>query len=247
MKKCFAIVLTIALLCALLTGCSGSKGLSANRDYAKEKITDFSRSQRRDLAVFANEIFQKASAAAMMITDNTTAEDFEKIALYLSLDSITVADETRTVTASYPEGEKGKNLKDLENKNTFAKIVRDICDKMMTDPVYDEETGQYHLYAGVKRSDGTGAVIVGLYTDDYADVCGDTLAEKCGNNMIVLKDGTVISSTLDGVVKSDTLDIVNLTEDDLKKDSFGFTSDGTGYNALSATADDYTVICAEPK
>lgn len=247
MKKCFAIVLMIALLCTLLAGCSGSKGLNANFNYAKEKVSDFSHSQRRDLAVFANEIFQKANAAAMMITDDTTAEDFEKIALYLSLDSITVADETRKVTASYPEGEEGKNLKDLENKNSFAKIARDICDKMMTDPVYDEGTGEYSLFAGVKRTDGTGVVIVGLTTDDYADVCGDTLAEKCGNNMIVLKDGTVISSTLDGVVKSDTLDIVNLSEDDLKKDSFSFTSDGTGYNALSATIDDYTLISAEPK
>lgn len=248
MKKGLAFVLTIALLCALLAGCSaGSKGLSANRDYAKEKISDFSHYYKRNTAKFADDMFCKANIAAMMITDKTTDEDYEKIARNLSLDSITVADATRTVVGSYPEDEKDKNLKELSDKKDFAAIVRNTADKQMTDPVYDEESGQYSLLAGVKRSDGTGVVIIGLKTDEYADVNGDNLAEKCGNNMIVLKDGTVISSTLDGVIKGDTLDIVKLTDDDLKKDSFSFTSDGTSYTAISATEGDYTVICAEPK
>ena len=248
MKKGFAIVLTIALICALLAGCSaGSKGLSANLDYAKEKVSDFSHYHKRYTAQFADEIFSKANITAMMITEDTTEEDLEKIARNLSLDSITVADETRTVIASYPQGEKDKNLKDIEEKKTFAGIVRNTADKQMSDPVYDEESGKYSLLAGVKRTDGTGVVIIGLKTADYADVNGDNLAQKCGNNMIVIEDDAVISSTLDGVVKSDALDIVSLSEDDLKKDSFSFTSDGTAYIAKSATEGGITVICAEPK
>ena len=117
----------------------------------------------------------------------------------------------------------------------------------MTDPVYIAEDNTYSLLAGVKRTDGTGVVIIGLKTDEYADVNGDNLAEKCGNNMIILKDNAVVSSTVQGVVKSDAPDIINLTEDDLKKDSVSFTSDGKSYTAKVATEGDYTIICAEPK
>ena len=248
MKKVLVFVLAIALIGALLTGCGGvSKGLAANAEYAKDKVSDFSHYQKRNVALFADELFSKANTAAMLITDKTTDEDYEKIARNLSLDSITVADETRTVIASYPEGEKDKNLKDLEDKKMFAGIVRNIADKDMSEPVYDEESGKYSVMAGVKRTDGTGVVIIGLKTDDYADVNGDNLAEKCGNNMIVLKDGVVISSTLNGVLKSDTLEIVKLKEDDLNKDSFTFTCDGTAYIAKAVTDGDYTVICAEPQ
>lgn len=246
MKKVFTLVLAAALIGAILAGCA-SKGLSADLDYAKEKISDFSHYKKRNTAKFADEIFSKANIAAMMITDDTTDEDYEKIAKNLSLDGITVADETRTVVASYPEGEKEKNLKDLDDKKVFAGIVRNIADKDMTDPVWDEESGAYSLMAGVKRTDGTGVVIITLKTADYAGVIGDDLAEKCGNNVIVLKGEEVISSTVDGVVKSDTLDAIGLTADDVKKESFSFSADSKSYNAVSATEGDYTVICAEPQ
>lgn len=247
MKKVLLIVLAVALIGALLTGCGGSKGLQANTDYAHQKLIDFNHYQKRNAALYADELFRKATVVALMADEDTTTEDFEKIAHNLSIDSITIADENHMVTASYPEGDKGKKLKDLEDRRTFAKIIRNVATKCMTDPVYDEETGNYSLFVGVKTTDETGAVIIGLTTDKYSELNGDTLAEKCGNNMIVLKGDEVISSTLDGVVKSDTLDVINLTADDLKKDTFSFTSDGTSYIAKSATDSDCTVICAEPK
>ena len=247
MKKVFTIAAAIVLICALLAGCNVSKGLSANLEYAKGKVSDFAHYERRNNAKFADSIFNKANLAAMMIKADSTDEDYEKIAKTLSLDSLTVADETRTVVGSYPAGEKDKNLKDIEDKSVFAGIVRNIADKQMTDPVYIAEDNTYSLLAGVKRTDGTGVVIIGLKTDEYADVNGDNLAEKCGNNIIILKDNAVVSSTVQGVVKSDAPDIINLTEDDLKKDSVSFTSDGKSYTAKVATEGDYTVICAEPK
>lgn len=248
MKKVLTLVLAAALICALLAGCGGaSKGLQANTEYAQQKVSDFAHFQRRNAAVFADEVFCKAATAAMMITDKTTEEDFAKIARYLDLDSITVADETRTVIASYPEDEKGIQLKDIEEKKGFAGIVKNTCDKDMTDPVKNDETGEYSLLAGVKRSDGTGVVIIGLTTDEYGEIVGDNLAEKCGNNTFVLKDGVVISSTLNGVLPNDTLDIIKLNDDAIAKDTFSFTSDGKNYTGKSATAEGgYTVIVAEP-
>lgn len=246
MKKVSAIVLSIVLIAALLAGCSAGKGLSANLEYAKGKLSDFSHDQKRNESLFAGDVFKTANLVAAMITDETTDEDYEKIAKNLSLDSITVADETRTVVGSFPAGDKDKNLKDLDDRKSFAGIVRNVADKEMTDPTYNEKDGTYSMMAGVKRADGTGVVIIGLTTDAYGDVIGDNLAEKCGNNMIVLQNDTVISSTVDGVVKSDTLDIIKLTQDDLKKDSFTFTSDGKSYVAKAASEGGYTVICAEP-
>lgn len=247
MKKVFTIVLATLLIGALLAGCGTSKGLSANLDYAKGKLADFAHDQKRNESVFAGNVFKTANLAAMMITKDSTDEDYEKIVKNLSLDGLTVADETRTVVGSYPAGDKDKNLKDLGDKKEFAGIVRNTADKQMTDPVYNAEDGTYSLMAGVKRSDGTGVVIITLTTDAYGDVVGDNLAEKCGNNMIVLKNDTVISSTVDGVVKSDAPDVINLTQDDLKKDSINFTSDGKSYTAKTASEGGYTVICAEPK
>ena len=247
MKKIFTIAVSVILICALLAGCSASKGLSANLDYAKGKVADFAHDQKRNQSVFAGDIFKTANIAAMLITKDSTDEDFEKVAKTLSLDGLTVADETRTVVGSYPAGDKDKNLKDLDDKKEFAGIVRNTADKQMTDPVYHAEDGTYSLMAGVKRTDGTGVVIITLTTDAYGDAVGDNLAEKCGNNMIIVKGDTVISSTVDGVLKSDTIDIVKLTQDDLKKDAVSFTSDGTSYSAKVANEGGYAVICAEPK
>ena len=247
MKKVITIVVSVILICALLAGCSASKGLSANLDYAKGKLADFAHDQKRNESLFAGDVFKTANIAAMLIKEDSTDEDYEKIAKNLSLDGITVADETRTVVGSYPAGDKDKNLKDLGDKKEFAGIVRNTADKQMTDPTYNAGNGTYTLMAGVKRADGTGVVIITLTTDAYGEVVGDNLAEKCGNNMIVVKNDTVISSTVGGVVKSDTIDIINLTEDDLKKDTVSFTSDGKSYTAKVASESGYTVLCAEPK
>ena len=247
MKKVFTIIVSAILIGALLAGCSASKGLSANLDYAKGKIADFAHDQKRNESVFAGDIFKTANIAAMLIKEDSTDEDYEKIAKNLSLDGLTVADETRTVVGSYPAGDKDKKLKDLGDKKEFSGIVRNTADKQMTDPVYNAENGSYTLMAGVKRTDGTGVVIITITTDAYGDVVGDNLAEKCGNNMIIVKNDTVISSTVEGVVKSDTIDIINLTEEDLKKDSVSFTSNGKSYTAKTASEGGYTVLCAEPK
>ena len=60
-------------------------------------------------AKFATNSFNKAEAVSMMANDKTTAEDFEKIAKYMGVDSIYIADGTGTITASYPDnGSKGK-------------------------------------------------------------------------------------------------------------------------------------------
>ena len=254
-KRIFACLLA-ALMLSALVGCGGSNSGSGNLTSAlestKEKVAAFSHDQRRNAAIFAKDMFGVAADAAKEITDDATAEELEKIAQELSLDSITVADATRTVIASYPEDETGKNLNDIEDKKEFSSIVRNTTDRQMTDPVYDAESGKYSLMAGVKRSDGTGVVIVSLKTEKYADVLGASLAQDCGENTVIMQNDAVISSTLAGVSAADTMDKLGITGDDLKKDSFTMTVDGTEYICKAAViserqSDGITVICAEAK
>lgn len=242
--KLLAGVIAVVLLATLLAGCGSAAYLDDQLAYAKEKVEEFSHDERRNIALFADEIFSKANLVAMMVDGDTSDEDFAKIARYLSLDSITVVDENRNVIASYPEGEKGKALKEIEDKKEFLSIVKNITDKQMTDPVKDEDSGEYSLLAGVKRTDGTGAVIIGLTTDEYGELCGEKLADSCGANTLIIKDDTVISSTLTGAYTGDSLETLNIAESDLEKDSFNLTVDGSKYLCEPAAAGDYIVVCA---
>lgn len=232
------------MLAAMLAGCGNASYLDDQLAYAKEKVEAFSHDERRNLALFADDVFSKANLVAMMADGDTSDEDFAKIARYLSLDSITIVDENRNVIASYPEGDKGKALKDIEDKKEFLSIVKNITDKQMSDPVKDEDTGEYSMLAGVKRTDGTGAVIIGLTSDEYGELCGDKLADVCGQNTLVIKDGTVVSSTMTGAYAGDSLETLNISEDDLEKDSFSLTVDGSKYQCKPAKAGDYIVVSA---
>lgn len=254
--KTVSVTLAAAAIALAAVGCSSdsgssgssSKGLEANLEYAKAKVADYSHNQKRSATLFADEIYSKANAAAMMIDGEATDEDFEKTVRCLYLDGITVADENRKVVASCPKGEEGKSLKELGDKKIFTNVVSNISYKQMTDPVYDESTGLYSVMASVKRSDGTGAVIIELSTDEYADVCGANLAEKCGNNTVIIKDGAVLSSTLSGVNPADDPEKLGITD----ADSFTLTVEGKEYQCMSTKAGSkmeglFTVVCAEPK
>ena len=230
-------------------GCQGaasaSKGLDAALEYAGAKVSDYSSAKIRLSGIFSDETYCRANAAAMLVKADSTAEDFENIARYLLLDSITVADENGVITASYPEGDAGKKLKETEDRKTFNRICKGQTVKTMTDPVKGDEG--YAILAGVPRVDGAGAVIIGFTSDEYADVTGENLAEKCGVNTIVLSEGAVLSSTLDKAEAGAALDSLGVKAEDLEKGSFSMTVDGKSYDCKSKTADELTVICAEPK
>lgn len=248
--RILSVLTALVLLAASLAACGSddagdtSAYLDDQLAYAKEKVEGFSRTERRSLALLSDELFSKASVAAMLIDGDTTEEDYAKIARYLSLDSITVADASRSVVASYPQGEEGKSLKEIEDKREFINIIKNVTVRQMTDPVRDDQSGSYSLLIGVKSADGSGAVIIGLTTDAYDELYGYTLAEKCGRNTLILKDDTVLSSTLKGVGAGADLKTLGVTKDDLSKDSFTLTADGKSYTCKSVQAGNYTVVCA---
>ena len=91
-----------------------------------------------------------------------------------------------------------------------------------------------------------GAAVVGYDDPGYAAVCGGDIAEKCGDNTVVISKDKVVSSSLDGIAVGSSLDDIGVKKDDLKKDSFTLTADSKKYNAAAVTKGDMTVIAAIP-
>lgn len=229
-----------------LGGCSGGSGsaLSSNKAYAEKVVSEFASKQKANEFEFSDHSYAKGSLVAMLFKADSTAEDLQQIARNLFLTSITVTDEKGQIVACYPEGAESGKIKESADKSAFNKIVKGISEKLMNDPVYNADADTYSVLAGVKRTDADGAVIVGFDTKDYAAVSGTDLAEKCGANAVIIKDGTVLSSTLDGVGANASLDDIGITADDLKKDSFTIKTDDKSYTASAAEKNGYTVICA---
>lgn len=247
-KKSLALSIVIIMLAALLVGCGGqsvSKEATAALEKAQTTVTEFARNQRRNGAIFTHSIFEKANEAAEKIGDDYSTDNLKKVAEELTLDSITVADENKEILGSYPQDEVGKKLKEIEDKKMFSSIASNNAIEMISDPVFDEESGKYVFMAGVHRADGTGVVIIELKSDEYASVCGADLAGQLGENIVIVKDGVVISSSLEGVKPINTYNDLGITDDDLAKGSFGINVNGQQYKCVSAQSGDYYIICAE--
>ncbi len=257
-KQMIAAAMASAIAVSALAGCaagesasggssSGSKGLDASFGYAESKVKDFSSNKARLSAVFADKAFSTANATAMMLTGTSTAEDMEKIARYLFLDSVSVTDETGKITACYPTGNEGKMIKDIEELKTFNRVVKGIVPKLMSDPVLDEASGEYAVSAGVSRMDAAGAVVVGFKTADYVEVTGEKLADSCGVNTVILENGTILSTTLDASETGKDLASLGLKDEDIQKGSFEMTVGDAKYQCKSEVIETYTLISAEPQ
>lgn len=248
-------VLLAAAAASVMTGCGGagggaaggaSKGLEASYKYAEAKVKDYDQHQVLYDADFSDKVFSTAGTAAMLVNEKTSQEDFEKISHYLFVDSITLTDGEGKILVSYPENEKGKKLKETKDKKEFKRLATGMAVKQMSEPKRGDD-GNYTLYAGVNRGEEGGAVIVGITTDEYAKVTGETLADSCGVNTVVLKDGEVLSSTLEQVKAGDKADKLGIKDEDVKKGSLDLKVDGKEYNGKAGTVESYTLITAEPK
>lgn len=245
LKKAVVISAIIAVIVSSLSlyGC-GSDDKKPDMSYAKSRIEDYVTWQTKYNAEFYDEVYAKAYMAAISYNSKKTAEDLQTIARYLFVDSITVTDAEGKVVADYPAKNKGKDIGTIDGMVKFKSILNWVCPKCDTGIVKDNDTGEYSMTLGVQRADDGGCVVVSLKTDAYAKVDGSDLAEKCGGNFIVVKDKTVISSTLNGVEAGKTLDDLKISDDDLKEDSFSLTAGDDSYTCAAEVVDSFTVIGA---
>lgn len=239
--------LIIAVLTALtfsmcLTGC-GSSDDNGALDYAKSKVEEYVNWQTKYNAEFYDEVYAKAYMAALSFSPKKTEEELGTIARYLFVDSITVTDAEGKIISEYPKANMGKNIGDIDKFVKFKSILKWVCPKCNTDIVKDKETGEYAMALGVQRSDDGGCVIVELKTDAYAKVDGSDLAEKCGPNVIIAKDGVIISTNFSDFKEGDKLEDHGVSDSDIKAGSFTIGEEKT--NCSAATVDNFTVICAK--
>lgn len=243
-----AIIVVISFACTYFAVNSASGNSQADLNsalsYSEEKVKDFNSQESKIKFDFTDKVYSKANAVALLYNKDTTTEDLQKITRDLYIDSVMIVDSNNNCVASYPEDYKGKNIKKMDGYAPFSKIVKGMSFKLMSEPVLAEGSNdEYSLLAGVPQNDGTGAVIIGITTDDYSDVIGSKLAEECGRNVIIAKDGEIVSSTF-GSEKKDKLQDLGINDSDLSKDSFNLNYDNNNYLCKTSVQGDYTIICA---
>lgn len=231
---------------------SGSKAegsyssLADGKAAAQKYIAEYEKGKSAASFKFADGAYAKAKEAAEKVSADSSADDVKKVVTDLALESLTITDEKGDVTVSYPEGDAGKNIKELPDRAIFNKIVKGISDKFMKDPEYNAKENTYSILAGVRKGDEGGVAVVGYNDKGYASVIGGDIAEKCGPNTVVLNDGKVVGSTLDGVGLGATLEDIGVKEADLKSDSFSVKAGDKSYNASAVTKGSLTVIVSVP-
>ena len=221
---------------------SGSGGDSALDNAAKktaDTVTKFEEDSVRREAVFTDSILKRVCAAALAYKGDDA--DLETIASTLSFETIAVSDGKGIITASYPEGQKGKSLKDDKDSITLYSVSKGILGKNIG-LIKPTESGDYLVYAAAQRTDGdqSGAINVTIISSEYGAVVGENLAESCGDNVIIEKDGKVISSTFSAADGKSISDL-GVKEDDK---AVTVSVDGKSYDAKAATVGDYHVLTA---
>lgn len=247
MRRGAAAVLAALMLAACAAGCgsSGSSGSSGGSEkavdaiasFSEKKVKEFTETSTRANARFTSGIFKLAGAAALAYTGKE--ETLSDIVTTLSLDSIAVTDDKGKVVAAFPEELKGTSLKDNEHTKSLNPVAKGISVKAIGDIVPNED-GSYTVYAGVERKDAAGAVVISLQSEEYADVIGTNLAGKCGENVIIEKDGKRLSSDFTAA-GDQSIEQLGVTEDGKMT---AVTADGKTYQAKAATIDNYRVLTA---
>ena len=247
-KKLLAATAAAAIVATALAGCASEshKGLDASLEYAKGKINAYTSSLSAKTFAFSDEAYSKAAVAATLLNEKAGEEEMQATARNLQLDTIVIADEKGVITASYPDDLKGKNIKETDYK-AFNKVVKGISVKLMPDPVKAEGSDEYTVNAAVPRADGSGAVVIGFNSADYADITGENLADYCGVNTLIGKDDVVLSTSFKEMAPGNKLQFAGVTEENLAKDSYEMQHGPNHFICKSAKVGDFTVVCGEPK
>ena len=242
----FAAIITALLLiisciaaCVVINsgGSPAANAASAALDDAKKSVTNFVDDSVRLEADYYDNIFKKVNTAVVMYQGKNDNGELEKICSAAGADLILITDAKGKITQAYPDEKLvGKTLK--ENKmNAFGKITKGIVDKITTDPEKTDEG--YKINVGIRRQDSDGVLVLGVTDDSYAVVAGETLADSCGNNTVVEKDGKIISTNFAPANGCESIEAF-----EKKAKEAGNTFDGKHYEIKKGDAEDYTVMVA---
>lgn len=238
-----ALMLSLCAVSFFVTRRAGGKALdnvleTEAAEHAKV-VSAYADDSIRANAKFADNIFKKVSAASLAYTGE--GSDLEKIATTLSFDTLLVTDDKGKITASYPEGAAGKYLKDDKNTQPLTVVAKGIAVKKLGE-VQSTDDG-YTVYAAAARQDAGGAIAAQMAADGYEELLGADLAESCGDNVIVEKDGKCVSSSFAAADEKAIADFTDKTDGT----PFEIKLEGKTYAARVDVVGDYTVLTAIEK
>lgn len=222
------------------SGAEASSPIDEAAERSASKVAKFEEDSVRTNAVFSDSVFKRVCGAALAYKGNDA--ELEAIASTFSFENVAVTDDKGVITASYPdEGLKGKSLKDDASTVALNPVAKGILVKSIG-TITPQEDGTYLVTAAAHRTDSDkgGAIVATLISDTYGAVLGTELAYDCGENVIIEKEGKVISSSFTDA-DGKTINDLGVTEDD--KVTEIKVGDKT-YQAKAMTVGDYRVLTA---
>ena len=251
-KSLALVIVAVALIASICTSFVAgniiaenavSKKLDENMSVAVQAIDDFSYSVAGKNTAFTDELFSKANVVATYTDEKTSTEDLEKLARYLYIDSIQITDTEGKVVASYPADLKGKDIKDNAETKEFTKVLSGFSFKKQS-PAKAVDGG-YSLYTCVGRPEGKGAVIISSTEKGYGELKGESIADECNDNTIIVTGDMIVSSSF---AESDTTALnEKITEDMISAGEFTLDVNGNSYLCKAQKQGDFTAICAVPQ
>lgn len=208
---------------------------------SEKVVKKFDSESIRTNAKFSDAIFKRASGAALAYTGKDA--DLQKIAESLSFESVMITNDKSEIVAAYPADLVGKSIKKLEGTKKLNTVAKGIAIKALGEVIQAKDSDSYTAYAAVARQDDAGAVVVSLLADDYADIIGANLAESCGENVIIEKNGAAVSSSFTAAEGKKIADLDKAGNGQ----KFDITLDGKTYEAKTTTVGDYSVLTAVDK
>lgn len=240
-----AVVVALLMIASCVAGviavnsqAGGSDAVDAAYDTASKAVTSFSDGSVRAEADFSENLFKKVSTAAMLYQGKNDEGQLESIATAAGADAIYITDAKGKITDAYPDDSaKGKDLKE-NGMGVFKKITRGVVDKMMSDP--EKKDDSYVVNVAIRRQDGDGVLAITVTDDSYANVTGENLAKSCGSNVVIEKDGKILSTSFAPAEGKESLEALGVKG----KGESTLSADGKTYSVKTGDVEDYTVMVA---
>ena len=228
----------VAGVIAVNTQAGVSNAVASAYDAASKTVTSFADSAVRADADFSENLFKKVSTAAMLYQGKNDEGQLESIATAVGADAIVITDAKGKITDAYPDDSiKGKTLKE-NGMGSFMKITRGVVDKMMSDP--EKKDDSYVVNVAVRRQDSDGVLAITVTDDSYANVTGENLAKSCGSNVVIEKDGKILSTSFAPAEGKESLEAIGVKS----KGESTLSADGKTYDVKTGEVDEYTVMVA---
>lgn len=250
-KKTFAIILIalalivstcVSILCAAKAS-QNKADVSVERmlQDANNSVNEFSADSAYNYFTFTDSIYSKVNMASIAVDENASAEELEKIARNLNLNSFIMADEKGNVTVAYPNELKGTNILDNKELVQFkANLNGTSFKKNSTPQPIKGEDGKYNVLAAVHQPDG-GAMIIDTDVDNYGIVTGENIADVCKGSTIIAIDDNIISTNIN-INGKNSLKELGVDSTKLEGETFNLKIGDKKYRLKAASVNEYTVI-----